>query len=164
MPTKARFSDKKNLKLSTVYMMRKYLRMPFTEYPQYEAGLIDSSGDPVKKRLELSASERKLLSVFDICILNVKQLMHNTNTERYINDYAKILIELQDELYESEEDLAMINRIIQRSKLIAEQDIEEDVAAVSISGGAVDNTVTPVKPKDQPKFKVKKRKKMTLPR
>lgn len=154
------FNSKRNYALNSVYIMRRYLAMPFTEFPQYEAGLIDATGELIKKRSELSVAERRLLSVFDIAIINVKQLMERTRTEKHIRIFAKILVEIQNELYESEEDaLNMLARIMEQAKLVA-----EDAAAVSIGGGAVDNTVVKVHPKDQPKFKVRKRKKLTLPR
>lgn len=137
--------------------MRKYLEMPFTEFPQYEAGLIDETGELTKKRSKMSAAEKKITSVFDIAIINVKQLMERTKTQRYIKLFAKILVEMQKELFESEEDF--ITKVMERASSLT-----EEVAAVSISNGAVDNTVTPVRPKDQPKFKVKKRKKLILPR
>lgn len=159
------FNSKRNYTLNSVYMMRRYLAMPFTEFPQYEAGLIDATGELIKRRSELSVFERRLLSVFDIAIINVKQLMERTRTEKHIRIFAKILVEIQNELYESEEDaLKMLARIMEQAKLVAESDIEEDAAAVSIGGGAVDNTVVKVHPNDQPKFKVRKRKKLTLPR
>lgn len=159
------FNTRRNLTLNSVYIMRRYLEMPFTEFPQYEAGLIDADGELIKKRSKMSASEKRITSVYDIAIINIKQLMERTKTKRFIKIYAKILVEIQRELFESDEDaIAMLDKVLQKAKLISETDIEEDAAAVSIGGGAVDNTVVKVHPKDQPKFKVRKRNKLTLPR
>lgn len=159
------FNTRRNYTLNSVYIMRKYLEMPFTEFPQYEAGLIDENGELTKKRSKMSAAEKKITSVYDIAIINIKQLMERTKTQRFIKLFAKILVEMQKELFESEEEaFRLLSKVMEQAKMISEQDIDEEVAAVSIGGGAIDNTVTPVKPSQQPKFKVRKRKELKLKR
>lgn len=57
------------------YNFIKKLTTPFNLMPAYKAGLIDSNGNFLKARTQMKPSEKSILGLFDVMIINLKKLI-----------------------------------------------------------------------------------------
>lgn len=100
----------------------------------------------------MDPSEKKALTLFDVMIINIKkQLAKLPGGDSKIRNFATALWLLKEDI-----DLGLVEQ--SDIEVLAEEvggekefDVLAEEIANSIGGGAIDNTVVAVKPKDQPK-------------
>lgn len=114
--------------------------------------MIDENGAILKKRRDMDQSEKKSLTLFDVMIFNIKkQLAKLPGGDSKIRNFATALWLLKEDI-----DLGFVDQndvFVLAEEVSAEKEFSEltEEIANSIGGGAMDNTVVAVKPKDQPK-------------
>lgn len=120
------------------------LSTPFTETSAFKAGLIDKNGKIQKRRREMTKSEKRKLTHFDILVFNLKKLLAKLpGGDSKIRNFATALFLLKEEAEKgmvSSSDIQHLAEEIGTYDPINLDTLEENIA-VSIGAGAMDNTV-----------------------
>lgn len=78
--------------LYLVYSFIKRLTTPFTEWPAFTLGIIDADGNILKKRKDLTGTEKDAFGVYDLMILRLKKLLGKVpGGQSRISSYAAAL-------------------------------------------------------------------------
>lgn len=78
--------------LYLVYSFIKRLTTPFTEWPAFTLGIIDADGNILKKRKNLTGTEKDAFGVYDLMILRLKKLLAKVpGGQSRISSYAAAL-------------------------------------------------------------------------
>lgn len=79
--------------LFLVYSFIKRLATPFNEWPAYKLGIIDTDGNQLKKRKDLTTmAERDAFGIYDVMILKLKKLLAKVpGGQSRIGSYAAAL-------------------------------------------------------------------------
>lgn len=95
--------------LYLVYSFIKRLTTPFTEWPAFTLGIIDADGNILKKRKNLTNTEKDAFGVYDLMILRLKKLLAKVpGGQSRISSYAAALwlIKESKDLEETIDDLS----------------------------------------------------------
>lgn len=146
MPIKNRAVD-----IYIIYEFIKRLSTPFVDTDAFEQGLIDKKGNLTMKRRQMSSKERKVVTLFDLMIFNIKQILAKLpgGDSKFRNFAAALFllkediehdnnVEVDDVVYLAEE---LGDNSEEKQKTFSE--LNEEIAT-SIGSGAVDNTAAPV--------------------
>lgn len=142
--------------LDAMTTMADRLLLPFTSFPQYKSGLIDEKGNLLKKRSNMTPSEKNQLTVFDLTIINTKKLMDKIAgaDKKFKKEFAKALVMLQKDIYEGYADETDVAALAEEmniiTKTLKEFLGEDEAAAVSIGNNAIKQE--PVKATKRSKF------------
>lgn len=127
-----------------VYQIIKRLSTPFEETDAFKLGLIDDSGNILKKRREMSREEKEVMSHFDIMIFNLKRYLAKLpGGDSKFRNFATALFLLKEDVDFCLADTADVIHLAE--EIVSEKDfqeLKEDIAN-SIGGGSMDNTVKP---------------------
>lgn len=142
--------------LVAVYEIVRRLATPFVETEAYELGLIDKNGNYLKRRSQMSSEEKKAFTRFDMLIFKLKRLLAKLpgGDSKFRNFAAAMWLLKEDYNYGfvADEDVIQLAEELDFAETRTINEMMDEEIAVSIGSGAVDNSIAPVKKKDQVKY------------
>lgn len=161
------------------YQFIKRFTKPYEDWPAFKAGIIDSSGNVIKKRKDLTPEEDKVFGNYDRLILNLRKLLAKLpgGTSRLGVWAATALLLKEGDTLDSDnvdilqEKLDIEMTKVEGIKLSEGFRVFEDAGAVpgnAVGGGHIAGTKEagddpPVRKKDWDKYKRKNKKFSTMP-
>lgn len=116
-------------------LLRKFVT-PFTSYPAFKMGLIDSNGNFLKSRDQMSSDEKRNLTYLDVFAINMKKLLGKIpGGKSQLATFAAALLFLKQKPIK--EDFEMDIARLEIDLLEQIKEMEEEVPANNASGGEI---------------------------
>lgn len=116
-------------------LLRKFVT-PFTSYPAFKMGLIDSNGNFLKSRDQMSDDEKRNLTYLDVFSINMKKLLGKIpGGKSQLATFAAALLFLKQKPIK--EDFEMDIAQLELDLLEQIKEMEEEVPANNASGGQI---------------------------